>query len=494
MGEQQPPSGAESESEQERQRRLNALRDLARTGRDESSAGVAAQSRAQAGGALVASATRSRSWWAVRAALAGVLVVALVAGFLVIHNRTGPANAGTPAITIALSSCPSQALWSPDGHTLAVLALPCTGSGDDSSPPTLADGVITLYDAATGHATKQLPLAPVLTDPATAGGGLDGIGWSPDGQEIALEVNASANLVTGPTTSYLLALIPVSGGQAQTITTTRPASAAQEETSQAPTWNIPMKQSTGMLPVPLPIALNYGWTADGRLEAGQSFPPSGVNTLTGRPVGPHLVSFWSDGTLRPVFPRTSPGGPPDQTQPPVAVEFTSEPMAVWSPDGSEVTFATFSGLLAGDQPLTQALCAQIYPPIGVACPDAVIPAPDAVIAQLAKQARAPLVEAASNGSRYTVYPDLLITWNPLGTAVATILPADQFNSGTGRTSAGSQKTQATLLGTDGTHLGTRTYACGGSTCTTDQLAWSPSGAQLALLDKGRHVITLWSAR
>lgn len=497
MSERTPLTGTDNDAEQERQRRVNALRALAHTRQDGPSEGAALQTAAQTSRSLISSVSRPGPRWAlISAALAVVLALAIVGGYLGRQNQTSRAHALPATLTITTSTCPSKQLWSPDGHTLAVLAFPCERNGGSST--SLRDGIITLYDAATGHVTKQIPLAPVLTDPNAAGGALDGIGWSPDGRQIALEVNASADLVSGPTTTYLLALLPISGGQAQTITntTTRPAtqSSGSGQANLAPIWNVRTKQLTGMLPMPLPTALTYGWSADGRLVGGQSFPPVGSAAVSGRPTGPQVVSFWGDGTLRPVFTLTS-SGFPDQNQPPVAVEFTSEPSAVWSPDGSEVTFATYSGLLSGDQPLTSAVCAHLflYAPVPP-CPNAVVPPADAAIAQLATQARAPVIGTSSDGGKYALYPGLVFTWNPQGTAIATVLPADQFLSNSGLTPAGSQKTQVSLLGTDGTHLGTRTYTCGVSTCSTDALAWSPSGGQLALMDIGSRTIMLWNAR
>lgn len=492
MGEQQRPTGTGASDEEQRQRRLSALRDLARGEQGEPSAGAAPPSGARPASSLIASPARSRPWWAPFGAALAALLVAAALGAYLLHSAQPSPTASLPAmLTITTNACPSQEVWSPDGRTLAVLAFPCVGNGGSSS--SLRDGVITLYNAATGRAGEQFSLAPILTDPNAAGGVLDGIGWSPDGHQIVLEVNASADLATGPTTSYLLVLLPIQGGQAQTITGTPAPSTVSTQNSQAPIWNVRTKRLTGMEPVPVPVALNYGWTEDGKLVGRQSFPSPGAVTVSGRPTGAGVVSFWEDGTLRPVF-ALSPSGFPDETKPPVAVEFSTGPRAVWSPDGSLVTFAMFSGLLAGDQPLTSALCTHLYLYAPTpACPDAVIAPADPAVAALVTQAHAAVIGTTSGGERYALYPGLFVAWNPQGTAVATVLPSDQFLS-SGLTPAGSQKTQVTLLGTDGSHSGARTYTCHGAACSTDALAWSPSGAQLALMDSSGPSITLWSVR
>ena len=505
-----------ADTDRSRQRRLETLRELAQTqaGTTETaeteqaprtpisasadSAAPADRPPASAHPALATLPTlpakRRRPWWALPAVALGVIMlVAGVGGYLYIRAHATLAHPLPSTLTLTTANCPSKLAWSPDGRTLAVFAQPCAVNG--APGPSLRDGVVTLYDTTTGVARQQIPLSHVLS--AGVDGFVDGMGWTPDGKAVALEADASANLVTGPTVSYELLLLPAAGGQAQTLLGTPNVSVFD---NIAPIWNLRMKRLVGLLPVPLPAALTYAWSADGRLVAAQPFPSGTTGAYTGRPSGANTVSFWQDGALQLVYPKMKgqPVSIPDISQAPVATQYTAGPMAVWSPDGASVTFATFSGLLAGAQPITKQTCATAVTisssPLP-ACPAAVVPPPDAAMARIVAAAQTPLRLSTDSGNTYTNIFGSPAAWSPHGSVVATLLPTDQFVN-EGLTASHSRTAFVTLLtATSAQRVGRLGYTCGGpQPCTTDALVWSPTGAQLALIDVSSGVITLWNTQ
>ncbi len=486
-------SGATDDTEASRQRRIETLRQLAQPQAPQQeglpSTVADSDSLLTRTPLPIPGSRRRRPWWAlISVAVVVVVVAAALGSYVFIQAHTNTSHPIPTTLTISPANCPGNIAWSPDGRTLAALTFPCAGNGGTTS--TLQDGIITLYDATTGLAKGQFSLAKTLS--ADAGGGvLDGLSWTPDGHQLALEVNASANLATGPITTYDLLLFPIQGGQIQTIEGTPLASTnRQGQADVAPIWNIKTKQLVSVLPVPAPAALTYTWSADGRLIADQPFPSASAGAYSGRPTSAHTISFWQDGALVPVFWKDAEGFS-DQSKPAVAVEFTTGPRALWSPDGSEVTFATFDALLAGSLTVTATLCAQlVQATLAPACSgaDVVVSPPDAAVANLAKQVLHPTLISNGQGDMVPFYNNPPLSWSPQGTVLATVLPSDNPSL------THSRKIPVTLLDVAGQHSGALSYACGGSACGVDGLAWSPSGAQLALVDSSGGDITLWNTQ
>ncbi|HLY30803.1 MAG TPA: hypothetical protein VKQ36_07225, partial [Ktedonobacterales bacterium] len=212
------------DTEAAHQRRVEALRQLAQTSgatpqQDQPQAQAAEPKLTREtlpgpGGAP--RAARARPWWApLSAALAVIVIAAGVGSYLLIHPHASTTRPLPNAVTITIGNdCPSKLLWSPNGRTLAVLEY--SGSEYPCSGNIAQDVIIALYNATTGAFQQHIALSTLLSGTASTGT-LDGIGWSPDSGQLVLEINTTANLITGPVVSYVLLLIPAQGGQAQTI-------------------------------------------------------------------------------------------------------------------------------------------------------------------------------------------------------------------------------------------------------------------------------------
>jgi Tol biopolymer transport system component len=500
-----PDDGAAGGDALARQRRVETLRRLAQAQRVDAPADAAIEMRETVITPTMRATIRNgsparsrrpsrRPWWALGGALLALVVVAAAVGGYYLttrpHGHTSQATTLPTQVTIHASGCPYQQVWSPNGQTLATLsALPPCASPDTS----LLHTSLTLYSAATGNAHQQLALSTVQAVTQNPGN-LVGMGWSPDGKTIVMDIDISQNIIDTATRSAMLLLIPTNGGQPTAMRQSEHVTETNQYTNFAPIWNIRTKRIVAVLPDPMPAALTYRWTTNGQLAPGQPFPTGGATSYTGRPQANGAILFWQDGVFSPVYPEL-PNSPftPDPSKPPAAVLFTTGPVAVWSPDGSEVTFEAFTGLFA-DQQLTTQMCAQLVlqPYTAPACPASQLTAPNAAVAALVAAALHP-VPVTIAGAAVSFYQNTQVAWSPHGSLVATVLPADQFETA-GETSRSREPIK--LFSTaNGAQTAQRVYQCdGAAACQTGGLAWSPTGNQLAFIDSGNGIITLWNTQ
>lgn len=497
------------DAEVARQRRLDTLRELAQKDAVTASASTHGQSISAPTNtpARTPATSRRRPWLPlIGAALVIILIAAGASAYLLTRPHTTTTHALPAVVTITSANCAVSAVWSPDGKMLAALELPCANmvSGDIS----LQNATLSIYNAVKGNLEYQQQASNVLGASA-ANDNFDGLGWSPDSKNVALEGSVSdspPNVIGSQPTvvnqaTYTLAIIPAQGGAIQVLhATLKGAYSPSNLLALEPVWNLKAQKSVNKTPLPLPAALSYQWTADGSLGEAQPFPTSEASGNTGRGGANGTIPFWQDGILEPLFPKGKTGSGDIFVQP-LAIEFLSAPTAIWSPDGVELTFATFSGLLAGAQPLTAQTCANATlpssPSLEPLCPGPAITPPNAAVVNLVSAMLHPMRVPLSDGTTYTTYLGVSLAWSPHGGALATIEPSNQFvNNGAdnGLTVSGKRATTVTLLATTGQTVGQRSYTCQASACFTPLLAWSPTGAQLALVDTANGVTTLWNTQ
>ena len=345
----------------ERQRRLDALRDLAGDVTEQAAPAAAPASRA------VASLGAPRRRWRV-AFISGVVICALVVVGVVGALVRGPlaslsSGHSAPSITTRIVTlvasaklyCPTDAVWSPDGRQVAVLGQisaldgQCGYAGQESlddalnsSPGPFYD--IGIIDAQSGRLVKTLPFAlPALSK--LCGGpcpsnrdivlltsyysGFDALSWSPDGAYVGFyfgyAVPGAQGAVNGERLYGALILVPTDGsGQTRTLTAKaflqpgfdKPYSIKLQHTPPLFTWNLKTgvgsysARSGEASDVTTPFAGAYGWTASGQIALQNGG-------------GPATFSPWIGGQLRP-FNSTS-----------RVMVYTAD-LWRWSPDGQYV--------------------------------------------------------------------------------------------------------------------------------------------------------------
>jgi hypothetical protein len=239
--------------------------------------------------------------------------VGSLAGYVALHAPRGVLSRATPPAVLTLDlegagySCPSALAWSPDGARLAVVAMhgfrPCAnGIGGDP------DAVL-LYDATSGTLPRALDLQGALAsahvsliDPT--------LGWSPDGRWVALRADDYSYAQPGAPGHPALMLLPTDGGPARVSI----ADALTEPLFDAPIWEVSSGTVTSVLAYPLPLALTYGWTADGRITPQVSMPtvtagatPSTLGgSVPSAAADPQAFPLYQDGVVEPLPPYPVP--------------------------------------------------------------------------------------------------------------------------------------------------------------------------------------------
>lgn len=497
------PKDQRAELEQ-RERRQRALSDLAR----QSAAAGPAPLPDSAAPAL--KARRPRRARAARShppahhwrALAGVaLALVILAGggaaYYLLGRRAGspssPALAPIPAllslnILSAKAGCPSAMAWSPDGLQLAVLAL---------SAPTCApqnSTVVLLYDARRGKLVRTIypdellgRLLAANTNPAFD------VRWSPNGRNLLMPFFASGG-GPGAAPSDGLLVVPARGGRAYALET---PSLPPSVTGQA-VFAFSSDRLTETARNKLPVALSYRWTPDGDLAVEKPLPPADApNPYDASPTpgaSGSVFSVWQSGMLEPLQPMDASGGP-EPGLAPVSVLYESAP-TLWSPDGHYFATLSLGAILPGatSAGLRRTDPLQCRPWTGRACSaSAVLPYPDPAMRLLATRLRTG-VKAHPNSNdpsqAFLEFPEVPFAWNPAGQMLAAILPGDGF---------GQPAVRVTLLSaTSGAVVGTLSARApvtnaSGETAGVPPIKWSPSGQQLALMDYGSSLVTIWGA-
>src|SRR5579884_286358 len=245
-----------------------------------------------------------------------LLVVAIVAAgtlFLLARSRsTAPrTTTHTGPLTVDLTArqfgCPTNAAWSPDGRSLAVLAH--AGSCNSTNM------ALVVLDVADGHEVSALPIGAV-------GEGLP-LAWTPDGTSVAYQTYVVA--AGGDVESELVLWTP--GGKSRTIQ----GSPVPLSPAGYFVWDLRQGALAHATDQDLPPALTYRWTSDGSIVPDAAIVPAGPSAdYTGSPTAaPSAATFsrWQPGAIVPIEPLGA-----HFDQPPTAMTYQSN-TAVWSSDG-----------------------------------------------------------------------------------------------------------------------------------------------------------------
>jgi WD40 repeat protein len=388
-------------------------------------------------------------------------------------------------------TCPSSAFFSPDGAQLAVIGLlgPCQSeSGGAIGTSTHA---VVIFDARTGALLKVVRLEPLL-DLNTASGPVWmranavaylGLGWSPDGDHLAIAFTAFNSSVRRTLEhlidSGLLLLDPRHGtadvihGDAGYFTR------LGSETTGFPIWNVAQHIETpgtaiapgltfswGHNSVPAPLAPLTGPVTQLPIDAGPRYP-------VGNPDGGATFTIWQPGLV--VGPaRTSLGAGH-------AVFLSAFP--TWSPDNGAVTFMTAGAAL----PLPPDAAPSATSAAGGPLP---LPTPAAVAQTPARDAALDAVQREIGTSGWG-----LVAWNPAGSLLASV----NCNQSAGQTvtiratATGQEISSAPLNAQNAgcSTLLTGGGATGGYPNTPLSLLWSPDGDTLLVCDRTAGTLSLW---
>ena len=412
---------------------------------------------------------RRRPPIALTVALLVVLIVALVAGAWAFERgRMGSASQAiatsstvrTIELTKAGLACPNEPNWSPNGAYIAVFASQGDCTAQASAP------VIAVFDARTDALKHSFTLPHLLA----AQGVLAGLrptlfAWSPDSASLVFSVGYDPDLVLPPHTKRGLMFISVANGSTQffadSATATQPAGSATQ------IWDVKSGKLAHVI-TGLPPAPAYTWNADG------SITPSANAT------GKNSMGLWQPGYITPSVSISDP------TAPPLAVYYFAI-LPSWSPDGRYLALPLMLGARMPGGAITKK---------GEDCPYN-----DAVVCQGATTIAAPdagynaALAAAEAGwkqpgqGQVTLWNAEAVAWRADGQELATMLPGDDFSN--------SQPTARITIFNTHTGAKVRTLTIqrvnvsesGGG--YTPELAWSPRGSSLALVDFGDTTLTIW---
>jgi Tol biopolymer transport system component len=359
----------------DRDQRIDALRDLAREGAQEKP--LPSPDRA----ASPAAPRRSR-----KALLAGIsaLVVVVMVGGLIARAvlSSAPPKQQQASVTRVFDpksdgvSCPKDARWSPDGKTLALLGYQQNCANDYPGSYAYHPGIIALYDQATGKLTNTIEPDPLIAaalhlnppkiatpDPYAGVGNRDTsqqvvdyahLLWSPDGKQLAVTFMAlltTKDLGNGGFDTQAVEgvlLVSPSGGNEQALSHTLargewysglwnlatgayvPMAAPPERASNDRGWYAapPFSQP----------ALGYQWASDGRLQPvtplnATSAPAIRSDTPIGQPDGGKAFSIWQPGYVRLITQWNSNDPPYTLHTLKTPVEIWAASLASWSSDG-----------------------------------------------------------------------------------------------------------------------------------------------------------------
>jgi hypothetical protein len=478
--------------EEDARRREEAIRALAAA----SSAGTGQNAPTAAMGSPHTRRHESRRWLAaVGVALIVVLVlIGVFARNTIIGRATNLLHPTPASLRINLTafgySCPSAMAWSPDGSKLAVLAQQGPITSDQAQSPCAGDTLL-VFSAQHGMLVERVSIASTLKAAnASLTDRHDTPSWSPDATTLALPTLVTTGISAHPVDPGVL-LIPLSGAKPFIIhAAVSPALQSAFLNGDVTTvWDTRNHSLASATTLPLPPALAYTLDSAGRLVVAQPLSAqASADTLTGSPGAQTGAtrSLWQPGALIVVDAftgRTSPNQPASQPTDTSALVFYSAALGLWSPDGRFVDPQVTLGP-AGFPEDAQALAGfdpQSCVHFGLApCVPHAVPYPDHAL-QVVKNKL-----LAQNGAQ-SYAADTPIAWSPGGAVLATIFPLDSFLPT-------NDTVRVTLLSTrDGSVLKTLTARTSSSSDSYayDDLAWSPTGNQLAFRDAYSAAITIW---
>jgi hypothetical protein len=371
----------------------------------------------------------------------------------------------------------------------------CPAPTDDTD----SAAAVAIFDSATGRLERSIPLGPLMRAAAVRGGAnhehvaYSGLGWSPDGQHVAVVFTDFGDRSAAPENvldSGLLLLDVAAGTHSIMRGDSGFFAAASGVSDGFPVWHLGQQV---VLPAFLPESgLAYAWSMDGApypilplhdaldqlpINAGPRYP-------VGAPDGGPRFTIWQPGL------EIGSGGGADAGQATFVSAFPA-----WSPDGSNLTLlvagvalraASIGGQMGGSTTMRQELqAAALMPPLPSPPVLPLVPPRDAALAAVQ-------VEVGNVGWA-------VVGWNPSGSLLASIncvAPSDQ------RMELRDTAT-AQVLASDHLNLAAGDPGCRGSPNATVvggypslglSLAWSPVGSQVLLCDRAGNALTLYQIR
>ncbi|HEX6800016.1 MAG TPA: hypothetical protein VF116_20055 [Ktedonobacterales bacterium] len=443
-----------------------------------------------------------------------LLISALIAGvfaMLAARSQAGspvPAAAASPGVlagqvsintTLAEIYCPTQAFFSPDGTTIAVLGATFT-CRDTNNAASLVGHELAFYDRVTGTLDRALALDPLI--------GVDdhtparwqmvravryvALGWSPDGARIALAYatfDSPRSILPDDLVDTGLLLLDAKTLDGHVIHGDAGFFAASTSTyGGLPVWNL---KSEGVSPpVQAPAGLAYAWSANGLPEA--ILPLTAGGTLSklpltagsrypvGNPDGDATYTIWQSGMLLgPRATRSVPGLQP--TQDALVTIFPA-----WSPDG---TYATL--MVAG---VALPLPAAVPPAAATPGPTGpILPAPQTLSQVPARDAALQAVQRDIGQQGWA-----LVGWNPAGTELASVVCGTTGETLRMRTTESGniagELPVPLAAGDPGCAVGVSGEQVGDYPSPNQWLQWAQDGNALLLTDQTAGTVTVWNVR
>ena len=453
-----------SDRDDERQRRVEAMRELAAEDGEGSAPATAQPATPQppASPALQPSRPpRSRQRWIT----ALIVLLALVIGGAYMATRLTGATTGSghatptgsaPAATLRAVgdfTCALPPAWSPDGKTYAVLGAPVPCS-EVASLPLAEHQDIVIVDAATGAISHRIALAPYLANLSlrtclgVATECPPVVLWSPDGSRLALGLAATER--NGALSAFALLVIPVNGGAA-TVIHGPLFSSAPSSTAPYRVFDLTAHTARALsLSTSLNTADSLSWTANGNLAANHAATPQPV----GNPDGGASFSPW-----QPALAGATGSGKIDVG--------SLYPFGAWSPDGRFVTLDLRTHF-------------HVYPGAADATPDT----SGAIVGRVSRDAALTAVIAD-----LAAHPDATyaLAWDDAGAHLLTVACA---SATTAKLTVRSTATGAVVT--------TATLSFGGYTTSCQQSAllpsWSPDGAHILLAAPDLGAAVVWTPK
>lgn len=462
----------DNQGDDERQRRVEAMRELASESveRGEPAAAQPASSQPpvlQSPTSLppLPPSRRQPSRSPLRWLIAIVALLAVVIGGVYAATRltgVGKGNgnatpaASAPAATLRAVgdfTCALPPAWSPDGKRYAVLGAPVPCS-ELASQPSAEHQAIAVVDASTGAISRRIALAPYLanldlhTCLSITTGCPPVLLWSPDGSRLALGLAAAQR--NGAISAFALLVIPVSGGAGTVIQGPLPSD-APSSTSPYRVFDLTAHTARFLaLSTSLNTADSLSWSADGSLAASRAASPQPV----GDPDGGATFSPW-----QPAGAAANGANKIDLGSP--------YPFGAWSPDGRYVTLDLRTHF-------------HVYPGAADATPDTT----GAIVGRVSRDAALTAVIAD-----LSAHPDAsyMLAWDETG---AHLLAVSCASATTAKltvrsTTTGSVETTATLS------FGGYTTSCQQSTLLP---SWSPNGAHVLLAAPDLGAAVVWTPK
>lgn len=418
MGKPEDHANPQASSEDAREQRIDALRELAQTTSQTASAGTTYPPH-------IPQRRSRRTLWII---LTGVIMICAIGILLARNLFLGSVSASTDPVVLDPTqlhlACIHDAAWSPDGASIAVLGYQTQCPSNQPTSYAYETGLVVIYSTKTGKASAPIYLdSPIdaalhLQAPAVATPPVDArfantskqaiaysqLLWAPDGKQVAIPFTVSVathfhQSAAGQVTwdAALTAGILLIGTHDMTARVLSHKVSPQEVGSSR--WNIDTGEYLGSgIPQTAPAgtasALDYSWDASGNLtpqipSATSSTPTTQPLGSVGNPDGGSAFTIWQPARVGALHIAPAPGEAPATIS---GVYVFVSVFAVWSPDGKFlITYGNFSGLLGDVGKVTPSMRQQLEPP-----PLPEIPVRDKGLAQVLSQI------TAQDGSEFRV--------------------------------------------------------------------------------------------